>query len=1166
MAFLLPIAVPHLYAATEAGAISGTVTDPQGLVVKNAQVVVIETNTEFTRNTTTNDSGFFSFSAMPVGVYEVTIDLPGFKTYRATNLKLDDSGKLFVVAKLAIGERAESVTTVATNVTVDTADTQLGEVITGAEVTAAPLDGRSFTDLLALQPGVIPVSSYTASALQAAGASVINPSGDLDPGTLSINGQREFANGFTVNGAAVEEPFTMGAGVIPNLDSIGEFRILTSNMDAEYGNYSGGMVSVVTKEGSNHFHGNVFEFVRNTDLDARNYFSPERGTFIQNQFGGTGGGPIKKDKVFFFGDYQGTRTTQGVASGLINVPSVADKMGNLSDLADELTGSVSGPYIANQLTQELGYQVMAGEPYYNPGCDKTTCVFPNATIPKSAFSGPAQHLLQYIPSPNTAQGDFSTSAQDLTLVDNKGAFRMDAATRIGKVSGYYFIDDYVESNPYPTAQGGATIPGFQGANNGRSQLISVSDTTTFGARSVNQFQASYMRDVNILGTPVGTVGTSLASQGFVDSSGQPTILPQRPSIVGVENIIFNNYIMGSTITGLQQFDNTYEYSDSFSRVIGPHTLKFGGEVLFNGANVSADIQSNGTFTFFGGETGSDFADFLVGVADSYVQGDARPVHVRQRYGGAFAQDSWRVNRDLEFNYGVRWDVEMPFYELQNQLQTLIPGEQSEIYPGAPAGIVFPGDPNVPKTLGSVRWNNFSPRLGLAYAASDEHTGLLGALLGKPGQSSLRLGFGRFFSEVEGVTVGVMAGDPPFGSTYVSPAPPTFANPFVDAATGFNEGQRFPLSLPPLNASPSHPNTTEDWTQFEPISGMPVIDVHNVSPYAIQYNLTLQRQLGADTVLTASYIGSEGHHLLVLDEANPSNPALCLSVFNASQVAPGTATCGQNAETGSFTTASGQTVVPRGPYGVNFGSVDYMQTTANSTYNALEVSLRHVSGRLQVLAGYTYGKSLDYASSISDQIDPFNPKRTHELSAYNVASNFVASYNYNLPIDQLLGKQNRLTSGWMTSGIVHLSTGLPVTMMNSSDNSLIGVQRNGISPYGLDLPQVQRGPLNLNHNPRNGQPYFNVSLFGLQPLGTVGNTAPRYFSGPGQENFDMAVEKNLRITESSHLEFRLEAFNVFNHAQFFGPNVVSGDVNGNNFGQVVYADNPRIMQAAAKFVF
>jgi hypothetical protein len=1171
--------------------------------VKSATVTVTEVDTNAKQTTTTDSKGFYSLTELAVGTYEIAIDAPGFKQFQETNLILNANSSLSANASLLVGGTAETVTVESLAVHVETVDTQLGEVIGSEEATMMPLNGRSFTDLLSLQPGVVPQSSFTGQSLTAAGASLISPSGDLNPGTLSISGQREFSNGFSLNGASIEEPFTMGAGFIPNLDSIAEFRILTTNVDAEYGNYSGGQINVITKSGGNRIHGDVFEFVRNTALDARDYFSATRGTFQQNQYGATAGGPIHKDKLFYFGDFQGTQMTQGEPSGQIAVPTAAEFNGDFSDTVSSFTTdttlngqdftvptTVSGPYLASVLSSQLknGSTITQGEPYYftngenyitnsntvstyTHNCSSSQeCVFPNAQFPKSAWSGPAQDLIGYIPAPNLPDGEFSTNSQNETLRDFKGGIRIDADSRWGKISGYYGIDDYSLANPYPTEQGGATLPGFAALTNGRSQVGSFSDTKTFGARTANFFEASYLRDTNVLGTPEGTVGTSLTSQGFVTGSGGPSILPQRPSIVGVENIIFNNFTMGSTVTGINQYDNIYQYSDTLSHVIATHTLKFGGEFRYNETNGNADIQSNGEFAFFGSETGLDFADFLVGAPSTYEQGNAQPFYMRNQYAGGFAEDSWRIRPNLTFNYGMRWEMEMPFYEKFNQLQTLVLGEQSQVYPGAPAGIVFPLDKGVPNTLSSRRWNDLSPRLGLAWSPSHKYNGVLGSLLGNPGDTSIRLGAGRFFTGVEGITAGVMAGDPPYGTTYSSPVSPLFSNPFIDAGTGYNEGQRFPLSFPAFGASPSNPNNTVDWAQYEPVSGMVAVDIHNVSPYAEEYNFSIERQLGHSTVLGLNYIGSQGHHQYVLVTANPGIASNCLSVSELSEVAPDSAVCGPFSETGTFTTASGQVVQGRGPFGANFGGDAYEESVGNSNYNAFEVTLRHQSGRLEVLAGYTYGKSLDISSSIADMLVPGDPHRTYELSAFDIEHNFVASYNYNLPIDVLFSHKGRLTSDWQISGIARFSTGFPVTMQNSSDNSLIGARPNGVNPFSVDLPQVLPGPLNLQHNPRNAirnqMPYFNTSLFKLQPLGTVGNVSPRYFFGPGLENWDMALQKYVAVTESSRLEFRLEAFNVFNHTQFFGSTAVAGDVNASSFGQINSTDPPRILQAAVKFAF
>jgi hypothetical protein len=374
--------------------------------------------------------------------FQAQLRIPGFRPLRRTGITIDISSKLLVDLSLVIGERTDTMTVSESVTHVETADTQMGQVITGRQMTAVPLNGRSYTDLLALQSGVAPVTSLTSATQQDVGVSAFSPSGDLNPGTISINGQREFANSFALNGSDVEEDVNMGTAIIPNLDSISEFRILTSNFDAEYGEFSGGQISVVTKSGTNAFHGDAFEFLRNTGLDARNYFSPARGAFRQNQFGGTVGGPIRKNRMFFFSDYQGTRLTHGIDTGEIPVPSIDDRAGKLSDLASAFTTTdqngnsvptaVSGSYWASQLSQKLGCGVTAGEPYYFPGCTNSAqCVLPNAAIPQSAWSAPAASLLKYIPAPNNPNGTFSTSAYNETLQDDKGAWRLDDTTRWG---------------------------------------------------------------------------------------------------------------------------------------------------------------------------------------------------------------------------------------------------------------------------------------------------------------------------------------------------------------------------------------------------------------------------------------------------------------------------------------------------------------------------------------------------------------------------------------------------------------------------------------------------------------------------------------------------------------------------------------------------------------
>jgi hypothetical protein len=1188
------------------GSISGTVTDSTGAVIAKASVRVTNVDTGVQQTVTSDEKGLYSFLNLSIGHYTLAVSVPGFRPYARANIAIDVNSALLIDPVLELGEKKESVQINDTSAQVETASSQLGEVITGTEMTAVPLNGRSYTDLLALQPGVAPVTSITSETVQDVGASALNPSGDLNPGTVSINGQREFANAFIVNGSDVEEDVNMGAAIVPNLDSIAEFRILTSNFDAEYGEFSGGQINVVTKSGTNAFHGDVFEFLRNTNLDARNYFSPTRGKFDQNQFGGTFGGPIRKNKIFFFGDYQGTRSTQGVNTGQIPVPSLQDRTtGNFSDLPVNSSGfnplgfcgsqtdavthavyeipcTVSGPYVASELSSKLGQTVTSGEPYYFDGnyIDPTTkkesagtctsssgCVFPNATVPARVWLAPGTNLLSYIPKPNIGTNLFSTSAFDQTLRDDKGSYRMDANTNWGLLSAYYFLDDWAQNNPYPVAQGGANVPGFNALYSGRAQLLSLGDTKTLSSTAVNEFRFSYVRDANDLGKPQGGVGVSLASQGFVVGPGTPGIVPLSPKTEGVESVGFNSFTLGTNTNELKQFNNTYQWLDNFSKVVGTHTIKVGGEFHLDQVNVNPNAQFNGSFLFFGTETGLDFADFLLGYPSQYNQSQLQPFYGRNKYLGLYAQDSWRIKPNLTLNYGLRWDRIEPWYEKYNQIATFEPGKQSIVFPSAPAGILYPTDPGVPRTLAPAGNLDFAPRIGIAYSPNASGDGLLAKILGGPGKTSVRASYGMFYTAIEALTLSVMSANAPYGITYTSPAPPLFATPFITASNGQNLGQTFPVTLAPLNTSAKHPDPDVDWSQFEPITGLPNYRTTNRIPYTEEYMLSLQRGLGANTVFSVNYVGTQAHRLLVLEEANPGDPALCLFLSNPANLAPGQTTCGPFGEDTTYTTSTGQVYHgTRGPLGSNFGSNANQATIGNSNYNALQVILNHTSKRLNILAGYTFSKSQDQSSNLGEEVNPIDPGLSKALSAFDVKHNFVVSYSYKIPFENLFQVTNRWTEGWEVSGITRFSSGLPVTLVNFGDNSLLGSEPNGVNNFGIDEPDYAGGPLNLNQNPRNGKPYFNTAQFSENALGTPGTAKRRFFYGPGMNNFDLALLKNVRLTESKSLQFRLEAFNAFNHAQFFGPQAVDGNIASSTFGQVINAAPPRLVQLGAKFFF
>ena len=432
---------------------------------------------------------------------------------------------------------------------------------------------------------------------------------------------------------------------------------------------------------------------------------------------------------------------------------------------------------------------------------------------------------------------------------------------------------------------------------------------------------------------------------------------------------------------------------------------------------------------------------------------------------------------------------------------------------------------------------------------------------------MRAGYGVFFTAFEGLSASIMSANPPYGYDYNSLAPPLFATPFVTAASGQNNGQRFPLSLPRFGASANNPNSNVDWSQFLPITGVPSFSRDNVPPYTENYMLSLQREIAGNTVLSMSYVGTQAHHLLVLVPANPGNPALCLSLSQPDEVLPGTSTCGPFGESNVYTSSSGQVIEgTRGPFSPQFAAISYQKTIANSNYNALELSLRHNKGPLELLAGYTYSKSIDQSSSLAEEDYPTDPGLNRAISAFDMRHNFVGSFRYDLPLEQLFHHSNRWTEGWDISGVMRFATGLPVTLYNNNDTSLLGTIPNGINNNGVDTPDFTPGNLKVNTNPRDGKPAFDTALFSLPALGQLGTAPRRFFYGPGIDNFDLAILKSLRLKESVTLQFRLEAFNAFNHAQFFGPAAVNGNISSPEFGQVVGAAAPRILQLGAKFSF
>jgi len=1142
--------IPSVFAAP-GFTIAGIVHDVNGGRIPRAHVLIRRAGSEAVIEAMTGDEGEFLVEAPATGSYAVEVTAEGFSRLAAEAELNEAHPTTSLDLALEIAANAQTVEVTADALAAETTSTQLGETLDTRKIENVPLNGRSFTDLMAVQPGIVPVNTAQPGAVIMTGVATTPPSGDANSGNLSISGQREASNGFKVNGSDVEEDVNMGTSIVPNLDSIDSFRVLTSNFDAEYGNSSGGQVLVTTKAGTAVWHGSAFEFLRNTALDARNYFSEDRAAYRQNQFGGTIGGTPFHRSVTLFADYQGTRLTEGIDTGNIAVPSEVERAGSFLDPAKPgaslLNGCVSGAYLASLLTRELGKTVSANDPYSAQSvCAKNGAegpvVFPDNAIPQSAWSAPAKYLLASIPEPNAGNAVFATSIPAETLQDNKGALRADWIHGKGILTAYYFVDGYSLDNPYPTGTGGASVPGFDATSNGLAQLTSLGHAITFGDATLNEFHASYMRNANAVGQPRGGVGPSLVSQGFSRPQANG-IDALKPSTEGIANVAFNDFTMGVDTTAIVQAENIYEVADAFSRIVGHHGLKFGAEIHASQINTHPDTIFNGSFAFNGSETGVDFADFLLGVTSSYTQGEASSFYNRNLYAAAFAQDSWKVSSQLTVNYGARWDRIRPWLEKFNQLQTLVKGEQSQVFPGAPEGLVFPGDVGVPRSLAQAR-NDIAPRAGIAWSPNFT-TGWLHALSGQAGQTSIRTGYGIFYTAYEGLSAGIMSANPPYGYTYTSAAPPLFASPFTVASTGADAGQRFPLQRVAYGASQANPNATVKWAQFEPLVGIPAVDPDDVTPYAQHWMASVERQFGVTALVSVSYVGTSSHHLLVLEEANPANPALCLRL--------GSAVCGPFNEQAART-----------QFGAAFGSVELQRTISNANYNALEASIKGNTHGLDMLASYTFSKSIDQSAGLPEPVNPVNPSLSRGLSSFDLRHNLVTSFHYALPVKED-DRLHWLRSGWGLAGIARFTSGLPVTLLNNNDTSLLGTIPNGINNNGVDTPAWSGKSLSIHANPRGGAVFY-ASQLTLPVLGTEGNARRRFFSGPGLENLDATVSKMEQFTDGHSMEFRAEAFNVLNHGQFFGPASVEGNVSSTTFGEAVSAMPPRLVQLALRYRF
>ncbi|HTC62346.1 MAG TPA: TonB-dependent receptor [Candidatus Saccharimonadales bacterium] len=1149
------------------GRIIGNITDQAKGVVAGANVTVTNEGTMKSDRTVTNAEGFYQVLALPIGSYSVTIEVAGFEKQVFEHQGLEINQTRRVDAQLKVGVVTESVIVTEQPVAIETVNQTIGGTIIGAAIQEAPLNGRDVLQLALLQPGVTET----------------NPD-NQSQGAFSIAGGRTDSVTFLLDGAENNNLLNNGVVFNPNPDAIAEFRILESNYSAEYGRNSGGIVSVVTKSGTNVYHGTVYDYLRNDAFNANTFFNNEQGIprniLKRNQFGGTLGGPLSvphlvngKDRFFFFVSYQGQRLSEQETT----IPSQT-RVFTKAELGGDF--SKSGPN---------------GTPDPNVVCFLTGFlpggVTPCGSTAQSFFQSNSQMAAQGILDPtkfNPASMKYiaaglipsTTNADGLVTpvgshIDNRNELTMKFDFQITEkdkltatIGGFRnpVLDPFI-TPASPVAF--ANVAGYGVNENYNSYLVNLAYSRTINSGMLNELRFFTQRQHTTQGVPSTQLPT--ASQlGIAITPDNPSGPPLLQFDTGLETGF--SYQGPTTLV-----NNTFGATDTFSWIHGRHNLKFGGGISSYQNNEVYDFIVNGVFTFIGAGgtgTGNSFADFLLGLPNNYQQGPAAPSNIRTKSFYGFAQDEWRVARRLTLTLGLRYEYNSPKYDTEGRTFSIIPGLQSSIFTNAPPGLVFPGDQGAPRGVNFPVKNNWAPRFGFAWDPRGD------------GKTSLRGGIGVFYDILKAEDNFQFNGQAPFfsgaffGFNSLPPGQSSIVTNFSDPFGSIGIPNTFPSTPPP---------STLDFSPYLPFGAGSLffVDPHLRTPYTYQYNLSLQRQLTSNLSLELGYLGSSSHGLTSLQDVNPFILGTTNRVLNKGA---GDSTCAD--ETGGNINLSG----------CSFAGISEFKNVANATYNGLDVNLQeqlHKSDRfggVYFTLGYTYSHGIDNASGFNQRnrnVPSYDPGLFRASSDMDLRHRFTFSGNWDLPFGHMWrGGPKRLTEGWSLFPIISWRSGFPLDIFaDLPDRNLAGTE----GPSGAGDPQVVHanvvGPTNTKNPRANGNLWFNPTSFsnarcfdplnpppctpgpGLFPadsqvvanpaLATYGSLPRNFLRGPGRFNFDLTVAKSIAITERMKLQFQADIFNVFNQAEFLNPDTTITDP---TFGQITNTSDPRIIQLAARFSF
>lgn len=1160
-----------LLSATQAAAqqataqIAGTIRDATHAVVVGAKVTLKNNDTNIARTVTSSKEGDYLFALVPIGTYELSVEQTGFAKYVRKGITLEINQNAHLDVDLQVGASSQ-VVEVNGNVTqVDTISATLGKVETTERIESLPLAARDTMQLGMLQAGVFAPDQDDGSG---------NP--------FSVSGQRSESMTFLIDGADNNDFLGNNMVVDPNPDAVAEFKIITNNYEAEYGRTSGGIVNQVIKSGTNSVHGSAFDYFRNTALDASDYFLQQAPIFKYNMFGGSIGFPIVKDKAFLFVSYQGARRREGQNPGILTVLTPAERKGDFSAL---------------------------GFPLLDPTGASPTGYLPNNQVPVDPVM--KNYINDFVPLPNYGDNGF-VEDPIANLREDQFIFRFDENLS-GKdtLAAFYIFDEQPQTFPFEILKGASTggdVPTGSGfSNHQRYQAGSISWTRTFSPTMLNELRFASNRAATFDAVPLDR--TPPSALGFTtvipdDSNGAA---PPLVTVAGAFNL-------GPSPQGpTKDHDVTFQYQDTFSWTKGKHALKFGGDLRWTESNFRFDFYNNGSFDYgtYYTNTGSALADFVGGFTDNYYQFSSAIYGIRSHQYYFFAQDAWKVGKNLSFDYGLRYEYNSPQEDPHNEIMGWYPGRQSTIFPAAPPDFLYAGDPGTPnRGLLYPDYHNFAPRFGFSWDMF--------------GQAKLvmRGGFGIFYDIEDGALNLQFGGQPPFG--YVANNYPCFTTATLAA----------PNCLVPINGSyttdPFQTATTGYSDPFPFIAGghlgqfftpaIPfayVVYPHFRTPYAENFNYGFQYQLTKDTIVEAVYVGSMSRKAIAGTNLNfptlgGASGLLAQYQYYVSQGLDPfediSADCAR-----PLAACNGS---PQAFLGIPTGATQIQTNLSegSSSSNELQIeSDRRMSHGLQFRVAYTLSKTIDETSGFRARsavyTNPLNPAFDRGLADFDATHRLVLTPIWEIPFGRnATSLAKKVLGGWTVSTITSFQSGNPFTLYSSNGASF--------SNEGLDRPDIV-GPIHVFHDPRQirtfspgsdglhgsclsgtttghffidptnlvcaagppvGQPVpaGSTLVAGGVPMFTYGNMGRNVLRGPGINNWDISLMKNFVFTESKSLQFQANFFNAFNHVQFFGPTSAEGSIGGSaDFGQVTtdstgssstYYRGPRILQLALKLYF